>query len=330
MELSSVPSKKWMFAVALFSHFGWGVYPVLSRYLSVVGNLPTLSLVAIGNIPAILIGRNVLELLQLNGRGFLPTDVGVRRRFPQRNITITAMVILIVTLRSVCNIASTNLASAIINQLITLFTPFMVAIISCLVQRESLPKYTIPAMIVSFFGSLMILFSSQLETTDRNANINNNSNDSVNGNRHTLGILLAFVGTVLQAVFMVMVKQLSKEFGMNEQDVMSFIIFPSGVIGAVLSLYVGESWSPYWSLSLSIWLVLILFCVVRVSSQYSQVKAIHYLGAPMVSTLMPVRLASAIVISVIFLSEGFSSFYEVLGTTIVVITVSVYLKLNLK
>jgi len=48
----------------------------------------------------------------------------------------------------------------------------------------------------------------------------------------------------------------------------------------------------------------------------------------MVSTLMPTRLLSAFLLSVLMLGEGFKSLTQLLGAIIVFATVSVYLKVN--
>lgn len=46
----------------------------------------------------------------------------------------------------------------------------------------------------------------------------------------------------------------------------------------------------------------------------AQIKSIEYLGAPLVSTLMPIRLGSAFVMSVLIMAEGLTSLAQVFGT----------------
>jgi len=76
------------------------------------------------------------------------------------------------------------------------------------------------------------------------------------------------------------------------------------------------------------WLVFVMFSVVRLVSHLAQIKSIGYLGAPLVSTLMPLRLISALYCSMILLGEGFTSSNQMLGGVLVFLTVGGYLWTN--
>ncbi len=80
-----------------------------------------------------------------------------------------------------------------------------------------------------------------------------------------------------------------------------------------VSFPMGEDWSTYLDLDLFGWSLFILFGLVRLAAHMAQIKSIHHLGAPIVSTLMPTRLGSAFFFSVVILGEGVSSISQLLG-----------------
>ncbi|MEO1444154.1 MAG: EamA family transporter, partial [Chloroflexota bacterium] len=128
--------------VSLLAHASWGMYPVLARYLQTVSDLPTLSILALGNvIPLVVLSRYLFGHLDLSV-------------FRQPIVWIFAA---IVVFRAITNMASTRFTLSIYVQLITQATPFVVILISTVIFREQLPRYTIPAVTAALAGSVMMI-----------------------------------------------------------------------------------------------------------------------------------------------------------------------------
>ena len=130
--------------LALGAHTGWGIYPVLGRYLQTVSGLPSLSLLVVGYAPLAIIF--LVHTLPRHGRTIARS----------RSLWVFA---LIVVARSITNILAARYTAALYVQLVTLMTPFIVAFLSTLVLRENLPRNTWLALILSSIGSLLMLSS---------------------------------------------------------------------------------------------------------------------------------------------------------------------------
>jgi len=85
-------------AAALGAHMAWGMYPVLARYLQTVSNLPTFSILLVGN---------TIVLATLGRFLWKRTDLNVLR------MPIMWVFLVIVLVRATTNIASTRFTLAI-------------------------------------------------------------------------------------------------------------------------------------------------------------------------------------------------------------------------
>ncbi|MGL4650414.1 MAG: EamA family transporter, partial [Caldilineaceae bacterium] len=101
--------------LALGAHTGWGIYPVLGRYLQTVSGLPSLSLLVVGYAPLAILF--LVYTLPRHGRAIARS----------RALWVFA---LIVVARSITNILAARYTAALYVQLITLMTPFIVAFLS--------------------------------------------------------------------------------------------------------------------------------------------------------------------------------------------------------
>ena len=123
----------------------------MTRYLQTVSDLPGLSILALGSLVALLaVGLLFLPRLHL-------------RDLQSKRLLIFALIVLG---RGVTNMLAARYTLAIYVQLITLLTPFLVALLSTLVWHEQLPKYTGRALALGLVGVLLIigvdLFSDQV------------------------------------------------------------------------------------------------------------------------------------------------------------------------
>ena len=112
------------YAAALAGHTGWGIYPVLGRYLQTVAGVPSMSVLVLGGIPmTILFFAYVL---------------------PRYGWRIYAVPMLwafgaVTVMRSITNILSQRFTLAIYVQLVGLLTPFLVVMLNWLSLREKPP-----------------------------------------------------------------------------------------------------------------------------------------------------------------------------------------------
>jgi len=286
--------------VALGAHTGWGIYPVLGRYLQTVSELPSLSVLVVGYTPLALIF--LFHALPRHGRTIARS----------RGLWIFA---LIVVARSITNILAARYTLAIYVQLITLMTPFIVAFLSTLVLREELPRNTWLALILSTLGSFLML----------------SSDIGANGIRFALtpsdwtGIGLALASALFLALYMIAAGRTAR----IELSGWSVLLFQSIVIMSVtltISLIIGEDWGQWLEIGRSDWAVMGMYTLVVVAwANGMQIAALRHLGAPVVSSLMGWRLISTLAVGILLLGEGLNSGWQVAGMAVVLATLSWYL-----
>ncbi len=287
-------------AATLYAQTAWGAYPVLVRYLQTVTNLPSMSLMSLGSFLA----------LTIVGLVYLPRIEW--RAFRNRKLLFFALV---VVARGSSNILAARFTLAIYVQLITLLTPFIVALLSTAVLREKLPRYTIQAMALSVLGAVMLIGGGLL------------GSDSFPGANRTdwLGISLALFGSLLLAIYMVAIRGSVKE-RIRGETMLLVQLFSLAVATGVFSLLVGEDWSRWGTVQPFDWLVFGLVVLgVFVGANLSQIGAIRHLGAAVVSSTMAWRLVSTLFLAGLLLDERLTSVWQVLGVVLVLTTVTWYL-----
>lgn len=286
--------------VSLAAHTGWGIYPVLARYLQTVSGIPSMALLTVSYAPLVI--------------GFvlyaLPRYWPVIRR--SRPLWIFAVV---VVARSITNVLAARYTQAIYVQLITLMTPFIIAFLSTLALGETLPRITLPAMALSTVGSLLML-SSEISATGVRFALTRSD---------WIGIGMALSSAVFLAFYMIGVRRTARV----ELSGFGLLLFQSAVImstSLLLSLASGEDWSRWATLGRSDWIVMIIYSlVVVVGANALQISALRKLGAPVVSSLMGWRLLSTLAVGMLLLGEGLESWLQVAGMVIVLATVTWYL-----
>jgi drug/metabolite transporter (DMT)-like permease len=287
--------------VALLAHTGWGVYPVFARYLQTESQIPSMVLLATSTAPLALafftygvprFGRTILH---------------------SRPLWLFAGV---VVLRSLTNVLAARYTQAIYVQLMTLMTPFLVALLSLVVLREQLPRGTLTAMALSFVGSLLMLSSNlaegglhfALQRTD------------------LLGIGLALTSAVFLSLYMIVVRRTMA----TAVSALGVLLFQSAVVFSVsltLSLLLGEEWGRWRGLQASDWAVFGVFALLILTGANAlQIVALRKLGAPVVSSLMGWRLVSTLVVGILLLGEGLHGWVQGLGMVIVLATVTWFVR----
>jgi drug/metabolite transporter (DMT)-like permease len=289
----------WM-GVALLAHTAWGAYPVLARYLQTVSNLPSMALLGIGNLIAVLL--------------LLPFAYRHIKLSYLRSPVLWAFT-LVVVLRAISNILSSRFTLAIYVQLITLMTPLVVALLSAGLFREKLPPFTLPAIGLSLVGSLLMMsgdaeggwFALRLSGSD------------------LLGIGLAVVSMLCLSVYMLLVPRTVKE-ALPGEAVMLMQLIALSITPCVVSLLVGENLAQFAAIGPSDWLAFAVFVVfVLLGANLGQIMSLRHLGAPLVSSTMAWRLISALALAALLLGERLTSPLQILGALVVLGTITFYL-----
>lgn len=286
--------------LGLFAHAGWGAYPVFSRYLQTVTRLPSLSLLAMGNLL-------VLSLL------LIPLLRRIDRRVLKRPILWFFGAIVI--LRGVSNLLAARYTLSIYVQLINQLTPFLVALLSAGVLREALPRYTGRALTLCLLGAVMMMSGNLIQL-----------DGFVASRSDWIGIGLAAFSSLALATYMILVRRTANQQIPGEALLIAHL---SGLFGFSLmgSWLLGEEWSAWRGMQAADWAVFAAFSLgVLLLANVAQIKSIRQLGAPVMSSMLASRLISALIVGALLLGERLTSLWQVLGTAVVLITITWYLR----
>ncbi len=289
----------WLWVGAsLAAHTAWGSYPVLARYLQTVSDLPTFSILTLGNF---------LVLITLGYRLINKTDLNLFRQ------PIMWLFGLIVAIRATTNIASTRYTLSIYVQLVTQATPFIVILLSTLIYREKLPRFTIPAVTLALLGAVMMI------GTDF-AGISNDPS-----RQDWLGVGLAFVSVCALSYYMVLIRR-SATYKITAEALLLLQLVVIVIISGIMSSMLDEDWSQYMRINALDWTIFLLFTfVVFLGANLWQIFAIQHIGAPFHSSLLAMRLVSSLVFGWLLLAEQLNSPVQIAGAIIVLVTITWYL-----
>lgn len=298
-EAGQDSSWAWILA-ALAAHTAWGAYPVLARYLQIVSHLPSMALLAAGSLTALAV-LVVFVRPSLDWRIF-------------RSRLMWLFVVVIIT-RAITNLLAARFTLAIYVQLITLMTPFLVALLSATLLRDRIPPYTGRAITIALVGAVLMM----------SGDISEPGTPLALGPSDWLGIGLAFASTFALALYMILIRR-----GVHHQirgETMFLVqMLAIAAFSLPVSFLVGSDWTQFGRLSVGDWLIYALFSLgVLFGANMGQIGALRHLGAPMVSSLMAWRLVSALVVALLLLDERLTSVWQVLGALIVLVTISWYL-----
>ena len=299
-ETAVSPAWHWL-GLALLSQIGWGSYPVFLRYLQTISQIPSLSLLAVGN--------------------FLVLILVLAVRWRQVNWSIFRLPLLwlfggLVILRGVTNLLATRYTLAIYAQLIYLMTPFIVALLSRLVLHEQLPRHTFKALTLCLVGAVLMMSN----------NLGNLAPETAVSRNDWLGLSLALASAFFLALYMLVTRRTAQH---NASGHTLLIVHLSSLFlfSSVGSLVIGEQWQQWTQLQGKDWLVFALFSLgVLLSANLLQIRSIQQLGASLVSSMMASRLISALLFASLLLNEKLSSLWQLLGVGLVLIILTWYLR----
>ncbi|MDQ7029223.1 MAG: EamA family transporter [Ardenticatenia bacterium] len=293
----------WMIA-ALMSHTGWGIYPVLARYLQVVSRLPSMSILVVGSVPLLLV-------MALSGR----------RHWQRRYVSSRVLwwLALVVLLRSITNLLAARYTLSVYVQLITQMTPFVVAVLGALLFQEHIPPYTGRAVLLSLVGAVLLVSG---RIGDVGAFALSQSD--------WIGVTFATASTLFLALYMLLVRH-TVHFGIPGEVVFMAQLVVVATTSSVLSLFLGEDWSRWTALTPRDWVIFLTFVFgVILGANVLQIGSLRRLGAPLVSSMLAWRWISALVAAALLLGERLTSFGQFVGAAMIFVVITWYVRQNVK
>ena len=284
------------YLLALLAHTIWGSYPVVSKAL--LRSVPPFTLIAASYAVALLLSAPVLP------RVLDP------RALRQRGILL---LLIAVVARSATNILSIRYTLAIYVQLINLLTPFAVVLLGRMVFGEGVPRRTYPALLLSTVGSGLVVLGG-------GAAWRWSVSDSI-------GVACALASTLCLALYMLLTRRVQQMHGQSSYAVLAQQMVALEAMGLAGAWLGGESWGSWLELSASTWLLFGVFVIVNVfGGNFVQIATLRYLPTNVFTSLIGVRLISALVLAWWLLDEQFTSMWQIVGAVTVLGTVTWYLR----
>lgn len=296
----------WLF-LSVLVQAGIGATVVPYRYLQTVAGLPGLALV----------GFSTLVAFSMMSWQLIPKID--KRYWRSKTLWILVMIVIV---RTIFQIFATRYTKAYIVQLINLLAPFWVVLLNRIIVKTKLPQYTILAISLSLFGSVLMVFgglASQPLT-------------SVLTQQDLIGITFAFIATFGIAAYMMIVKR-GQQVGLPFEIVYISQIETLMLVMPFLSLIFGEDWTKFYNMN---WVAVLAFLVnaigAEVGCKIGNIATLRKLGAPLVSSMLAMRLVAALFLGWFILGERLDSALQWVGALIVLLTVTGYLlnQANLK
>lgn len=270
------------------------------RYVQTVVGLPALGTVALGDLIAFAIMA-----------GF--TIPRVPKEF-WRSKTLWLLVFIVVT-RTIFWTLSGRYTQTYLAQMVNLLAPFFVVLFDRYVNRAKLPKFTVPAITISMVGGLLLIFGG----------LQNQPMVGLLTESDWIGLGMALLATFGIAAYMVIVKY-GQRIGLPFEAVYISQVGAIGVVVLVLSLIFREDWSAFLVMDWKSILVILFYAfVMEIGIKIGHIAIIRELGAPLVSSMLAVRLVAAIFAGWLILGEKPESLLQWIGAGIVVLTITWYL-----
>ncbi len=293
----------WM---GVMGHLIFGAYPVLAK--RAIAEVPKFSLLFLGTSATLL-----ASLWVIRRKDTRPWRQILSLIFHSRALW---GLVFFVVVRSVTNLLAVDLTRATWVQLIYLLTPFMVAILGTLFFGEPTPRYTYRALLVSTFGATLVLIEDW--------------SDALAGFTTTdlWGLALAAFSMLTLATYFQMIRRSSRR-----QASSGMILFQQSLALAttylVLTTITGEDWGQWLTASpAGLFYALCVIFLVQVVGNILQISAVGGASPALITSIMPLRLISAIALGWFILGEHLTTAWQWAGAGIVLITVSGYLWLQ--
>ncbi len=292
--------------LGLIGQFIWGSYPVFAK--RAVAEVPKFSLLFFASVAATILG---MVLLRRGNR----IEWSQARRTVRQSRVLWLLAVFVVA-RSVSNIIAVELTRATWVQLIYILAPFGVAFLGTWFFSERTPPYTYRALILATLGSALLLVQdwSDLASGFTASDV--------------LGLTIAVLSTLALATYYQLVRRshvgnVSTGLIMVQQGIAMALTF------LFLSWNTSEDWTAWRSVSTGGWLAaLAVIFLVQVGGNWMQITALSGASPTLVTSMMPLRLISALILGWFILGEQLTSSSQWLGAVLVVGTMTIYLWLQ--
>jgi len=281
-----------------------GASMVPLRYLQTVVGIPGLALIAVSDAIA----------FSIMSWQVIPK---IDKRY-WRSKTLWAMVAIVIV-RTILLTFALRFTKAYIVQLINLLAPFFVIMLNRLLKASVLPKYTLLAISLSVIGASLMIFGG----------LNNQAFNIIFTPEDGLGIFLAFLGTFGIAAYMMIVKR-GQQIGLPFEVVYISQIASMMIFMSLLSLGFGEQWSAFTKMDWRGVLALLFNAIgVEIGCKLGNITVLRKLGAPLVSSMLAVRLVAALFVGWFILGEQLTSLFQWVGVVLVNCAISFGVKIRI-
>jgi len=201
------------------------------------------------------------------------------------------------------------------DQMITTMAPFIVALLGVTVLREKLAPFTVPALILSLLGTVLMTVGDPFHI----------GVDLMLSADDWLGIALAFASAFFLALYMVLIRRSVQRKVPPESLLLMQTVSLVVILGGI-SLFIGEDWTRWQQLAWQDWSVFLGFALLSITAGNAvQMSALKNLPASLVSSLMPWRFVVTVLLAFVLLGEHITSAWQGLGMAIVFGTITWYL-----
>jgi len=199
--------------------------------------------------------------------------------------------------------------------MITTMAPFIVALLGVTVLREKLAPFTVPALILSLLGTVLMTVGDPFHI----------GVDLMLSADDWLGIALAFASAFFLALYMVLIRRSVQRKVPPESLLLMQTVSLVVILGGI-SLFIGEDWTRWQQLAWQDWSVFLGFALLSITAGNAvQMSALKNLPASLVSSLMPWRFVVTVLLAFVLLGEHITSAWQGLGMAIVFGTITWYL-----
>lgn len=269
---------------------------MLARYVQVVVGIPSLSFLVAVSLPLFVL--------------LVATGFQQGRRFWVRSPFLWFLAGLHFC-RVLANMLGAKYTEATNVQLLALAVPFLVVALNRILLKESTPRYTKRAVVLSALGGLLVL-GDDLRLAGSSGT-------------ELIGIAFAMLASLLFATYLIAVRK----GALSDISPGRMLVFQGGAMlvpSLILSLAFAEDWSVWTRMPVAGWIAVVVFTlVVPISTNLLNLSAVSRIGAPAVSSMMPWRLVVTLAVGGIVLGERLVGPWQVSGALLVLCTVTWYL-----
>jgi drug/metabolite transporter (DMT)-like permease len=352
------------FISAVVSHLGLGLSPVFSRYLQRLEHpIPPMSILIMTYLVVTLVYMPKIIFKVTRHLIYYFWEKPLTKEHAKHLVTLFwkdfllnwRLWLYVAALVIRCGTAeyASQFTSAVYVILIGLLSPFFIVLIISVLMRNTregkvnkITWKTFAALVATLLGSVIIILGGITDPKSpqggkpwydfiREWNVQWSELGQTLTSRDAIGLTLAFFSAIFLSVYIVLVRELKTACANTSASVITtgdgMLMFQyfSIMVPFVIPSVALEDWSPWLELDWRSWLVFSAYSLIVIwMSQLTGLVAIQVLGATIVGAALPLRIVSAIICSAILLKENLASGWQIVGSVIVLLSISIFLYLG--